>query len=86
MNSKMYVDVMLATVLNRIKLYSNYQSSYESHKLPPSFAQSICTLISNLSGEPDIFLGPGTLKASFERYKVASTLFFSGPGPYFFCL
>ena len=44
--------------------------------------QSICTLIFNLSGWPHIFLGSGT----YKKYKVASTLFFSDFGPYFFCL
>ena len=33
--------------------------------------QSICTLLSNLSGRPDIFLGSGTLKKSdfFQGHK-----------------
>ena len=44
--------------------------------------QSICSLISNLWSQPDIFLGFGTSK----KYRVASTLFFSESGPYFFCL
>ena len=34
------------------------------------FDQSICTLISNLSGGPDIFLGSGTLKKSGTKYGV----------------
>jgi hypothetical protein len=32
--------------------------------------QSICTLISNLSGRPDIFLGSGTFKTSGPKYGV----------------
>ena len=32
--------------------------------------QSICTLISNLSGRPDIFLGSGTLKKLGPKYGV----------------
>ena len=35
--------------------------------------QSICTLISNLSGRPDIFLGSGTLKIYGAKYGVQKT-------------
>ena len=35
-----------------------------------SFDQPICTLISNLSGRPDIFLGSGTLKKLGPKYGV----------------
>ena len=37
---------------------------------------SLCNLISNLLGRPNIFVGSGTIK----KYKVVSTLFFSGQG------
>ena len=33
-----------------------------------TFAQSICTHYSSLSGRPDIFLGSGTLKKSGPKY------------------
>ena len=67
---------------------------YVSKTVHMSITQSICTLISNLSGQLNIFLGSGTLKEkyiilrvwNFKIYKVASTLIFSGSGPYFFCL
>ena len=35
-----------------------------------SIAESICTLYSNLSGRPDIFLGSGTLKKQGPKYGV----------------
>ena len=45
--------------------------------------QSICTLISKLSGQPDIFLGSGTLK----DIRFCINPIFSGcVGTYFFCL
>ena len=49
---------------------------------PETFAQTICTLISNLSGQSNVFIGSGTLKITYE---VASTLFFQVVEYFFFC-
>ena len=44
-----------------------YQSDLPNYQY---FFAQICTLISNLSGQPDIFLGSGTLKKQGPKYGV----------------
>ena len=67
MNSKMYVDVMLATVLNRIKLYSIYLTN--SHYYSPN--QSALWY---LTYQVDLMFYFRVW--NYRKYKVASTLFF----------
>ena len=51
--------------------YKNYQGTpFHIAAFRHILDQSICTLISNLSGRPDICLGSGTLKKLGPKYRV----------------